>query len=763
MSRRQRRNPYSTIDTLQNSLPDTADSDQIESRHREPSPEPYFSDDDARAGFFSSENDSVRRSPERKGRSRRAARPAGDAQMRKGYAVIYHVNCTNRRAIHKYHDDHVAYLDSPRLFQGDSKASALRGKKIIRDPEMYLERHSGLHFIIQKQFDCHEYHEKARTFFKPLQMPKDPQIPDEVEPYFYTLPTEGPIASMFEEAMVILSSELGEAVFAVTGIEPEEETRLLEAEAMDLLQHLLYRHYRLNGELSSILQPIQRHKLDKLFEYMRWSNAPEYQDADELFAKGLITVRHLAKLCGPNEILVTNVSSHPRAYMVRTPPASSTVPLSLEAWSWEFDGQFYKKNKKIVLSWPSAYPADAEIPITSLDVYPLRYAPAGVEKKLRARGEIFWQHRNPSLAGYDSPNRILEIQMGTPRYMVDARTYREMHPNLEVGSDSEDDSDNPEREELDLEAMSRQEPPDGPFVLLLPHEIRGFGFNDKKWRALLVERIKPVDWNDKAFDRLVMQHHKKELIKALVTVHTSAIESTDIIEGKGNALIILLHGGPGTGKTLTAESVAELTRKPLYRVTCGDIGTNPDEVEKYLESILLIGTIWGCVVLLDEADVFLEERRETDLQRNASVSVFLRVLEYYDGILFLTSNRIGTFDEAFKSRFQLAIHYPTLTEKDRYEIWLNFINGLSKTRLDVDVDGLKTKLKDLARVDLNGRQIRNTVRTASQLAHFQKERLDGRHFDRVLKVVDEFERHINTTRGYTETDWIHHQELRPEL
>ena len=132
------------------------------------------------------------------------------------------------------------------------------------------------------------------------------------------------------------------------------------------------------------------------------------------------------------------------------------------------------------------------------------------------------------------------------------------------------------------------------------------------------------------------------------------------MSGKGEGLIILLHGGPGTGKTLTAESVAEFAKRPLYRVTCGDIGTDPQGVEEYLKSVLYIGSTWGCVVLLDEADVFLEERTKMDMQRNALVSVFLRVLEYYDGILILTTNRIGTFDEAFKSRIQLALHYPPL-------------------------------------------------------------------------------------------------------
>lgn len=78
----------------------------------------------------------------------------------------------------------------------------------------------------------------------------------------------------------------------------------------------------------------------------------------------------------------------------------------------------------------------------------------------------------------------------------------------------------------------------------------------------------------------------------MVQMHISSNISSDVIEGKGKGLIILLHGGPGTGKTLTAESVAELAERPLYRVTCGDIGTSPESVENYLESVLYIGSTW---------------------------------------------------------------------------------------------------------------------------------------------------------------------------
>jgi hypothetical protein len=84
--------------------------------------------------------------------------------------------------------------------------------------------------------------------------------------------------------------------------------------------------------------------------------------------------------------------------------------------------------------------------------------------------------------------------------------------------------------------------------------------------------------------------------------------------------------------------VAEIAEKPLYRVTCGDIGTKADDVEKYLQTVLYLGKIWNCgksetpfvlqktttltflVLLLDEADIFLEERTIADLERNSLVS-----------------------------------------------------------------------------------------------------------------------------------------------
>ena len=91
----------------------------------------------------------------------------------------------------------------------------------------------------------------------------------------------------------------------------------------------------------------------------------------------------------------------------------------------------------------------------------------------------------------------------------------------------------------------------------------------------------------------------------------------------------MADGPPGTGKTLTAEGISELLKCPLYSVSAGELGTDPRFLEAELAKILDICHTWGAILLLDEADVFLERRSLQDIHRNALVGVFLRQLEYF--------------------------------------------------------------------------------------------------------------------------------------
>ncbi|CAG8981389.1 hypothetical protein HYALB_00009601 [Hymenoscyphus albidus] len=181
------------------------------------------------------------------------------------------------------------------------------------------------------------------------------------------------------------------------------------------------------------------------------------------------------------------------------------------------------------------------------------------------------------------------------------------------------------------------------------------------FRGFAISRLQPISWGKETFESLVLEPKQKKLIHSLVKQHSLLDDKfDDLVCGKGQGLIILLSGNPGCGKTLTAEAVAEVTRKPLYMVSAGELGTKPPEVDKALTQALTLAHKWQAVMLLDEADVFLQVRDTIDLERNALVSIFLRQLEYYQGILILTTNRIGDCDPSFESRIHISLNYPDL-------------------------------------------------------------------------------------------------------
>ena len=324
--------------------------------------------------------------------------------------------------------------------------------------------------------------------------------------------------------------------------------------------------------------------------------------------------------------------------------------------------------------------------------------------------------------------------------------------------------------------------------LVCPCWVYGYVLRSRKWAKLEVSLVEDIKERGSGFDSLVLPDGHKETLLALVQTHSKGknLEAgldvgnrqMDLVRGKGKGLIILLHGEPGVGKSSTAESVAEFTRRPLFQVTCGDIGDSADEVEERLEDHFQLAHKWGCVLLLDEADVVLEARSKTDLKRNAIVSVFLRVLEYYSGILFLTTNRVGAFDQAFRSRIHMSLFYPRIEEDATVKIWEMNIDRAREIwgdKLSIDEPDRKGILKfaskhykELAKSETtwNGRQIRNAFQTAIALAEWDayqsqlkfkspvplKPRLEPEHFERVAKASKHFDAYLKETQAGSMSD-----------
>jgi hypothetical protein len=244
-------------------------------------------------------------------------------------------------------------------------------------------------------------------------------------------------------------------------------------------------------------------------------------------------------------------------------------------------------------------------------------------------------------------------------------------------------------------------------LLMFPYvSIFNLGIR-KMWGMAHIAYLEPVIYNEKAFDKLVIDPYKKMIIETLVKNHDTT-NDIDIIEGKGKGLIFLLYGPPGVGKTLTSEAISEYMKRPLYSVNVSDLGTNPDVVEDEMEMIIDYARRWNGIIMIDEADIFVETREMSNIMRNAMVGTFLKFLEYNQNIMFLTTNRIRDIDPAVKSRMNLLLSYPDLKRDDRIHIWTNLTE---RNKIQISKDAIIL----LADKEMNGREIRNNVKILTSM------------------------------------------------
>ncbi|KAE8441938.1 hypothetical protein EG329_004146 [Mollisiaceae sp. DMI_Dod_QoI] len=424
---------------------------------------------------------------------------------------------------------------------------------------------------------------------------------------------------------------------------------------------------------------------------------------------------------------------------------------------WDGDRFGYASCQHLILAFGGT------MQISALDAFPLEFHPE--QKKIQAlllkRGKLFEHYHGYHYKAYkafaigkDMCGRDIKVTVDS-RIIVDTFAYGKFNPNslpqlapLKIKSkastteeDSDDEGSNYESEDED-DAGSYAGSHDsvaGKEIKRIPLTdqqlihcsplLKGYALKTKRWLSFFVDSVSEISFNSSAFSSLVLPEDQKELILAFAESQVKYKNTfDDVISGKGKGIIMLLSGGPGIGKTLTAESVAENMRTPLYMMSAGDLGVKSSEVESSLTTILEMVAKWNAVLLLDECDVFLEARSAHDLERNKIVSIFLRTLEYYEGILFLTTNRVKNMDPAFQSRIHISMEYPGLDQVSRTLVWKNFLErGVSHELSEEEI-------AKLANVEINGRQIKNVLKTGQLLACHKGVPLQYAHLRTVLNV-----------------------------
>ncbi|KAF2141541.1 uncharacterized protein K452DRAFT_308644 [Aplosporella prunicola CBS 121167] len=309
--------------------------------------------------------------------------------------------------------------------------------------------------------------------------------------------------------------------------------------------------------------------------------------------------------------------------------------------------------------------------------------------------------------------------------------------------------------------------------LLCPVMV-GFSLANKSWQPLNVDFMTDVPFPKKTPDANI-EAENLNIIKALSYRQTKSklAWSADFIKNKGEGVVVLLHGPPGVGKTYTVETTAIHTRRPLVALTIGDLGSNESSIEDELARWFDLATRWRAVLLIDEADIFLEKRRTSDLARNGVVTAFLRRMEYFGGLLFLTTNRIDTMDDAFMSRVHVVVGFDSLDAATRKAIMESFFQKLSdemgsQIRVSPEAKNYLLTDKEVANLDWNGREIRNAIQTAIALAEYEASEkegfreedgilVDAHHFRKVVATNGKFKKYVEETRTPapkdTDSEW----------
>ncbi len=256
--------------------------------------------------------------------------------------------------------------------------------------------------------------------------------------------------------------------------------------------------------------------------------------------------------------------------------------------------------------------------------------------------------------------------------------------------------------------------------------VQVFDFQNHDHVLIHVNSLTPYQYKTDLGSKLVLPGEVKELVGILIEGAAAVMQ--DIISGKTGGVVVAATGAPGTGKTLTAEIYAEHIKRPLYAVQCSQLGTDEEKLEKKLNMVLTRASRWGAILLVDEADVYVRARGD-DIQQNAIVGVFLRLLEYYRGVLFLTSNRDTMIDDAIMSRCLAHLRYELPSPDDLRAIWVVLASNYRVVLSAAEIKECATVLPGIS-----GRNVKNLIKLAMAVAAKRKERVTPK----IIKEVSRF-------------------------
>ncbi|TFB01901.1 hypothetical protein CCMA1212_006345 [Trichoderma ghanense] len=627
------------------------------------------------------------------------------------------------------------YLDQPRWVRCGDKF-VLEACSPVQYPEAY-GLYKSLHFVVYKTYSANM---RGGTK-KPLQQDVGSKKPGP-EP-------DGEIIKLVSEDMMRAMEKLAGRDEAL-----QKKFSCLVSDKEIRAPHLWWYHYRNQRNMLDGLTPSQAEAMQSLTRWLNDAYNEAHRRADGQFKRGMVSASSMSYLIHPGDVLVCGVVGGFEARLATSwlqevaakpinqgpdevPPLTddkmSKRRWEVDAWSYRYDGDFYRMTTMPAIQLDADPTRDAEISIADLDAFPLRFASQEVRDTLERRGKTFWDCRHGKYVSYSTKNKGCTPDQ---RYMIDDRIYHNRHPGSGLLGKIGHSEQVLRISRVKPAFINQEDAPSEPDLYLFPRTVMGYGLRQKRWEDVDVDRIREIAWNKHAFSHLGAETETQELTRAVITSHIYSQTDAGEVQSGDKGLTMLLRGEPGTGKTFTVERAAECLERPLYVVACSEVGTQPEDVEKRLEETFYLAKTWGCILLLAETEVFLEEQTLSTVAQDARVSALLRAVEGFGGVLIMESHRLQVTGEVFRSHIQLVLHYEPLTEPQRAQIWRNMFNNFKLLgKDDMDFDDIDGYVDELANWRMDGHQMQNVMTRARQLAQFQGRKMSASHLESAVRLA----------------------------
>jgi hypothetical protein len=360
--------------------------------------------------------------------------------------------------------------------------------------------------------------------------------------------------------------------------------------------------------------------LETLCSTLESELASSIREKSDLVKHGVMRFEKLWTLFEPGCLVYRKHDGHDRVYKLKSAKveqASSVRVYKLECQYVDFDGTNFGYNKESI----NIKEFKGTKKIAKFEAFPLEFVDGTEELKTRLaeRGAAFEAYKEYRFVAYDGI-ALGKVQRGEQKLNVKSRIIIDAYsssrygnkPSLELFDTPEVAQDiaspsNPEDTDddcvlLDENVGKKQQPApvgmkpvpikDASILtfeqrLVASATVRGYSLRDKKWCSFFIDSVQDITWNEDAFDSLVAPQEQKDLILSFAESQAKSRDDfDDFIQGKGQGIIMLLAGPPGVGKTLTAESVAEAMKAPLYSIGAADLGSESSMANRVRQRVL---------------------------------------------------------------------------------------------------------------------------------------------------------------------------------